>query len=294
MPGEREKFVVGIAGWSYRDWEDVAYPKDEKDKLRYLSKFVDLVEINTSFYRPVSANMAQKWLRSVSHNPNFVFSAKLWQRFTHVYDEPYTRPEVEEFKQGLEPLMDAGKFGALLMQFPFYFRNSQEARDLVTKLSDDFAEYPKVIEVRDRSWNNLESFDFFRQNQLSVANLDMPRARDGFDKPVASTGEIGYLRIHGRNYDAWFKKGAGRDEKYDYLYSEEEVDELMRRAEDIAEKALKTFAIFNNHFKAKALVNSLQIISRQLKRKVPVPWMLIDFFPELEKIAQPRPKETLF
>ncbi|MGH9592208.1 MAG: DUF72 domain-containing protein, partial [Bryobacteraceae bacterium] len=77
---------VGPAGWSYDDWAGFVYPARKPQgfhEASYLAEFFDTIEINTSFYQPLRANLAEQWIERVSSNPRFVFTAKLWQRFTH-------------------------------------------------------------------------------------------------------------------------------------------------------------------------------------------------------------------
>jgi len=190
-------------------------------------------------------------------------------------------------------LVAANKLAALLLQFPFYFRDTRGARDRLQRLADDFSEFPKAIEVRDSSWAEDEAVDFLKKNDFSIAHLDMPVTKNSFTGAGLDTGKIGYLRLHGRNYDAWFKKGAGRNEKYDYLYNKEEIDELVERIERIRKLAQKLIVIANNHYIGQAAVNSLQIINRILGTPVAVPPLLQEKYPQLKVIAKPT-KGTLF
>lgn len=315
--------LVGVAGWSYDDWRDIVYPATEKDKLAWMTRFLDCIEINTSFYRPIRARVAEKWLRDVSGNERFTFTAKLWSEFTHNTKDPYPEGEVATVKEGFAPLMDAGRLTAILIQFPFFFRDTAQNRDRLRRIAEDFAEFPRVLEVRDSSWAQPEALDFIEKRGLNVACLDMPWASTSFKADAVVTGQIGYLRLHGRNYDAWFRKAtpspsagerggsaqsasresgapapartasAGRDEKYDYLYSEQEMDGIVRRIERLREAARRVVAIWNNHFRGKAMVNALQSIHRLLGEKVNVPEPLLKAYPDLKGIARP-PKGQLF
>src|SRR5208283_627141 len=111
-----QKIYVGTAGWSYPDWVGVVYPSPRprgKSQLSYLADYLDAVEINTSFYRPPPAAMSEKWLKQVAAKPGFLFTAKLWRRFTHERGAPWTPAEVEQFKRGMRPLREAQRLGAL-------------------------------------------------------------------------------------------------------------------------------------------------------------------------------------
>ena len=280
------EMLVGVAGWSYGDWEDVVYPRSERDKLAYMARYLDCIEINTSFYRPVAPRMAEKWLRSIAQNPRFRFTAKLWQRFTHQTEEEYAPKDVEVFTEGLRPLTDAGKLMALLVQFPFFFRDSLLSRDLLSRIAGDFADYPRVLEVRDVSWSEPEALEFIRDLDMNIACLDMPLSKSAFRETALVTGPLGYLRMHGRNREAWFSKDAGRDEKYNYLYSGAELDQIIGRVEKMREVARLVVVIWNNHFRGQAAVNAFQALSRLLGRRVSVPELLRKSYPELRAISQ--------
>lgn len=279
--------LVGVAGWSYEDWNGVVYGGAERDKLKFLSDYLDCIEINTSFYRPVRAPLAERWLSTIEPKPEFRFTAKLWQRFTHATDQPFSASDVETFKEGLSPLHDAGRLLALLVQFPFFFRDSQPNRDLLKRISGSFADYTKVLEVRDRSWSEPDALEFIRRLDYNIACLDMPLTKNSFRAEAAVTGHVGYLRLHGRNSKAWFSKDAGRDQKYDYLYSDAEMDELFERLRKIRDRAESVVMIWNNHFRGKAVANAVQSLSRLKGKRVPVPPLLKMQYPELDAIALP-------
>ena len=155
-------------------------------------------------------------------------------------------------------------------------------------LLTDFAEYPRVLEVRDASWSSPEALEFIGELGLNVACLDMPMARQSFNAKALVTGEIGYLRMHGRNRDAWFDRDAGRDEKYNYLYADKELEQTLERVEQMRRAAHQVFVVWNNHFRGKAVVNALQSLHRLLGRKVEVPPPLRESYPHLERISRSR------
>jgi len=286
--GAEKQFLIGVAGWSYEDWKGVVYPSGERNKLSFIARFLDCVEINTSFYRPLNPSLASKWLRDVSDNERFRFTAKLWSGLTHQLDEAYQRSEVPRVKAGFAPLQESGRLVAVLLQFPFYFRDSAESRDRLQRIAEDFAGFTKVLEVRDNSWAQPEALEFVRKLGLNIACLDMPLARSSFRERALVTGQVAYLRLHGRNYEAWFSKDAGRDERYDYLYSEDEMDSVVERVQKLQDLAQRVVVIWNNHFKGKAVVNALESIERLLGRRVDVPEPLLEAYPRLREICRTR------
>jgi len=275
-----ENVYVGVAGWSYEDWKDVVYPASEKNRLGYIAQFFDCVEINSSFYRPATQRMAEKWVQDVQENEAFMFSAKLYSRFTHDFEKAYPdQAEVNQVKQGFQPLQAAGRLLTLLIQFPFYFRDSEKSRERLKRIATDFAEFPKSVELRDSSWAQPDALAFLREQGLNVVCLDMPLTRRSFREKAVTTGDIGYLRLHGRNYDAWFNKEAERDQRYNYLYSGKEMDFTVHRIEELSAAAEKTVVVWNNHFHGKAAVNALQTLSRLKGAPVDAPEPLQKAYP---------------
>ncbi len=140
-PTENRKLYIGPAGWDYADWQGVVYPPGLKgtDRLTFLSTLFAAVEINVTFYRPIPADYARRWLAAVAEDPDFHFTAKVWQVFTHERRLP--APELAQFREGLTPLLTAGKLGVLLAQFPYSFHNTEDNRGYLLKLKAALADY---------------------------------------------------------------------------------------------------------------------------------------------------------
>jgi uncharacterized protein YecE (DUF72 family) len=285
-----QNVYVGTAGWSYPDWEGVVYPSQRargKTELAYLADYLDAVEINTSFYRPPSAAMAAKWVQQVAGKPRFLFTAKLYQRFTHERERPWSAPEVAQFKDGIRPLHEANRFGALLMQFPWSFTANAPGRDWLSRLSEAFGEFPCVLEVRHASWDSSENREFLRHAGLNFCNIDQPSSRTSIAPTSLATGPVAYYRFHGRNAQAWFARDAGRDERYNYLYSGDELAPWSENIAAMAKEVQKLFVMNNNHYRGQAVVNALQLKSALSGKKVRVPEPLADQYPVLKDIAAP-------
>jgi uncharacterized protein YecE (DUF72 family) len=271
-----------VAGWSYPDWEGIVYPRaGGSDRLSFLTRFFDTIEVNSSFYRIPSIRTTSSWARRALSNPNFRFTLKLNQRFTH--DRAIDAEDERSFKEGLAPLVDAGLLGALLVQFPWSFKSEPAARSYLRELLDRFREFPLVLEVRHDSWNTEEFYSFLEERGVGFCNVDQPLIGRSLAPSDRATGKVGYVRLHGRNYRDWFREDAGRDARYDYLYSEEELDGWIERIADVSEAAASTYVITNNHFRGQAVVNALQIRSRVEKRKVAAPSGLVERYPVLER-----------
>lgn len=280
---------IGLAGWSYPDWRGVVYPASRTrsfHELAYLAQFFDAVEINTSFYRPLPAAMAERWIEQVSHFPRFRFTVKLWQRFTH--EAQGSRQDERAFREGLLPLVRAGRLGALLMQFPFSFHYTAENRQRLADLLDRFAEFPCVVEVRHASWNRPGVFSWLAARDAGFCNIDQPQLGRSLQPTARTTGPVGYVRLHGRRADLWFSDDPAQPpaERYNYLYSLAELHPWLARVRRIAGQARAVFVIANNHYRGKAAVNALQLKHLLTGQPVAAPESLLQHYPELRPIAQ--------
>ncbi len=293
------KLRIGTAGWSYKDWEGIFYPsgmsRRKQHPLEYLARFFDTTEINTSFYGPLKPEWAKLWCRKVAAvNKNFLFTAKLYRAFTHSplsVMEPTSaasiRPTDEDearTREGLDALANEGRLGALLIQFPVSFKNTSLNREYLERLLRQFIEYPRVVEVRHSSWNDAATLASFTQKDVGFCNIDQPVLGRSLPPTDHVTGAIGYIRLHGRNYEQWFDSD-NRNDRYNYLYNQRELTGWKEKIESIAERAQTTYVITNNHFESKAGVNALELKAMLTGKRVPAPPTLIQKYPELRNIA---------
>lgn len=292
------RIFVGPAGWSYADWNGILYPAHRPrdfHEATYLAQFFDTIEINTSFYQPLRPSFAEQWIERVAGNPRFVFTAKLWKRFTH--EDGGTGQEERAVHEGFAPLAAAGKLGAVLLQFPYSFHRSEENTARLRELFQRFGGYRLVVEIRHNSWNQAEFFHLLRERGVGFCNIDQPLVGRSVKPTERTTASVGYVRLHGRRYDSWFSDDPASppEERYNYLYSESELAPWVDRVHRLAHHAANTFVIANNHFEAKAVVNALQFIHLLTGSKVHVPETLRQRYPQLESIADAPAKEpTLF
>ena len=287
--GTDRQIRIGTAGWSYKDWEGIFYPPGMQRKkihpLEYVARFFDMVEINTSFYGHIKPELAGIWCRKAAAvNPNFVFTAVMEP--TSAATIKPTDEDEEQAREGLDALAGEGKLGALLIQFPVSFKNTSLNREYVEQLSRQFIEYPRVVEVRHSSWNNPETIAHFARMNLAFCNIDQPQIGRSLEATEHVTTGIGYVRLHGRNYDQWFDSD-NRNDRYDYLYTEQEISGWKERVERIAHQAEVVYVVANNHFEAKSGVNALEMKHLLTGLRVSAPPMLIQRYPELKKFADP-------
>ena len=278
---------IGPAGWSYKDWEGIVYPRKPGktfDPLAYLAQFFNTIEINSSFYRPPTPTTTKAWANRVAANKRFTFAAKLHRVFTHERGKA-TKEDEKVFRKGIEPLAKAEKLGALLLQFPWSFKNEEEDRLYLTKLLSRFKEYPLVVEVRHASWNNEQVYEWFEERQVAICNIDQPLFAKSIRPSALTTSRIGYVRLHGRNYQNWFREKAPRDERYNYLYSQDELDPWIARIKEVAKQTAETYVITNNHFRGQAVVNALEIEAALAEQRVPAPAPLFEVYPRLSESA---------
>ena len=276
---------VGVAGWSYDDWHGMVYPEEppsDFDPLPYLARYLDLIEVNSSFYGPPRPEVAERWVERVSPYPRFRFTAKLWRRFTHDRDEAWTRDDVETAREGLKPLRDADRLDALLLQFPWSFRNDEASREWLADVHHEFRDFPLVVEVRHESWNRPDFYEWLSEAGMGFVNIDQPQFGRSISPSARVTARTGYVRVHGRNYGDWFRKGAGRDARYDYLYSPDELERWAERAKEVArdEEVESVDVVFNNHYKAQAVVNALEFRKVLGDPKVEAPQTLAEAYPD--------------
>jgi uncharacterized protein YecE (DUF72 family) len=293
--------LVGTAGWSYKDWDGVVYPpglKRRQHPVEYLAQFVDCIEINSSFYGHIRPEVAKLWCRkAAAANPVFQFTAKLNKAFTHspiavvqpTSSETIRANDEDEqlAKQGLDVLAGEGKLGALLVQFPVSFKNTNENRDWVEAVIGKFKQYPLVVEVRHSSWNNEGILRYFAEKGVAFCNIDQPKLGQSLHPTEHVTSTVGYVRLHGRNYREWFDSD-NRDDRYNYLYTKDELEGWKERITRIAEKAEKTYAVANNHFRGQAAVNAIQL-KRMLGQTAKAPDVLVKQYPELREYAEVLP-----
>src|ERR1700732_2222509 len=292
---------IGTAGWSYKDWDGILYPPEVTRKkvhpVEFLARFFDVIEINTSFYGHIRPELGRLWSRKAGAvNPNFLFTAKLHRSFTHsplavmeptsaAISRPNDRDE-QLAREGLDSLASEGRLGALLIQFPVSFKNTSLNRDYLERLLRQFNEYPRVVEVRDSSWNTPATPAPFAQKDVGFCNIDQPVLGRSLAPTEHVTSAIGYVRLHGRNYAQWFDSD-NRNDRYNYLYNEGELTAWKERVESVSERAQTTYVITNNHFESKAGVNALELKAMISGKRVLAPPTLIQKYPELRRVADP-------
>jgi len=299
VAGNAGRILIGTAGFSYKDWEGVVYPpglKKREHPLHFLARYFDCCEINTSFYGHIQPSTGTEWCHLVRDvNPEFEFTAKLFRSFTHApvanlqSTSAATLNPIEEdetkAKQGLDSIAQHDRLGALLIQFPISFKNTDENREYLEKLIQRFRQYRLVVEVRHSTWDEASVLAQFASQNVGFCNIDQPWLGEAVRPTDHLTAPVAYVRLHGRNYRDWFQSD-NRDDRYNYLYTPKQLEPWKEKIERLGAKAERTFAITNNHFKGKAAVNALELKQMLTGKKVKAPAALIEHYPELGAFAE--------
>jgi len=273
------KLYIGTSGWSYPKgegtWTGYFYPTGKLNELEYYSQFFNTVEINSSFYRPPNPGYVYNWVRRVPKD--FLFTVKMWQKFTHpkMYKEAtgeeavISLQDIDIFKRSIEPLVQYGKLGALLAQFPPSFRNDSFGQQIINAVSRAFGQYRLAVELRHRSWSDDPNIaTLLRENNVAWVQIDEPKFKSSIAEELPITSDMAYFRFHGRNAEMWWTGDS--ETRYKYLYSAEEIEELAVRVKSAAEQTQLLFALFNNHWRGYAPRNAVDMMkSLQLPFREP-------------------------
>ncbi len=255
---------IGTSGFSYQDWIGPFYPENIKkeDMLSLYARQFNTVEINSSYYRIPPAAVFYRLQRKVPND--FKFAVKANQEITHTRGDNQT--VFQEFRSSLQPLLDSGKLGCILAQFPYSFYNNQGNRDYLCSLTDKMDGLPLVVEFRNAYWIKEEVFDLLRKNKIGFCAVDQPPLK-GLVPPVAeTTSDLGYIRFHGRNKEKWWQHEQAY-QRYDYLYTEQELKEWVPKIKQVVAQTKDQYIFMNNHYKGKATKNAL-MMTKLLRQEV--------------------------
>jgi uncharacterized protein YecE (DUF72 family) len=256
----------GPAGWANPNWSASVYPRPRPrgfHPLRYLAEYFDTVEIDASFDRPLRPEISRLWVDRVSDNQSFLFTAKLGRRFTH--ERELDPGATAAFKEGLWPILKAGRLGAVVMQFPWSFRFTAENREFFIRLRRMFHEFPLAAEMRHSSWLLEEAVGTFIDYRIGFCNIDQPEQVKAMPPAAVLTSALACFRLHGRGEN--------------YLYSAPELEAWKSRIDRIAGLAGRTLVTFTNDAGGRAAVNALQMQARFDNRRRRAPAALVARFP---------------
>ncbi|MGC8861348.1 MAG: DUF72 domain-containing protein [Armatimonadota bacterium] len=267
---------VGTSGFSYEDWKGYFYPEhlDRRNMLSYYAERFNCVEVNSTYYTiPAPSTFAAMDRRTPA---GFRFAVKAHQEMTHA--ESADKSVFDAFLRSIGPVKESGKLGCVLAQFPWSFRNTRENMDRLRELKDRMRDIPTAIEFRNAGWITDETFDLLRELDLGFCSVDEPRLKGLMPRVAEATSRVGYVRFHGRNAAKWWKHEQAH-ERYDYLYTEEELAEWVPRVREIESKTEETYIFFNNHFQGKSAQNA-RMFARMLNLTLPIDSLTADIVQE--------------
>lgn len=290
------EILVGTCSWTdptlvesgrfYPSWARSAEPR-----LQYYASQFPVVEVDSSYYALPNERTSALWVGRTADR--FLFDIKAFRIFTqhptplsalpkdiresmppklkektNLYMRDLPAESMDElwnrFERALLPLDSAGKLGVVLFQFPPWFYPGNEQREYILRCKEKLPQYRIAIEFRHNSWvseKNIErTLTFLRENNLPYVCVDEPQGFKSSVPPVVeATSDIALVRFHGRNKETWEKKGASATERFNYLYSEEELKDWVPRIRELASKTRQLHVLFNNCYADKAVVNGRQI-----------------------------------
>ncbi|HHX10357.1 MAG TPA: DUF72 domain-containing protein [Firmicutes bacterium] len=250
---------IGTSGYSYADWRGVFYPQTMKQSefLSYYSERFDCVELNFTYYRQPAAHSIETMAAKVPDS--FRFTVKAHRTMTHeIPQEALVASEFEQFRQGILPMAQSGKLGCVLFQFPWSFRPSKRNYDYVLSLPDRLDYAKIVVEFRNNAWARDEVYEYLRERGIGFCCVDEPELRGLFPRVAVVTSGVSYVRFHGRNAAKWFNHKQAW-ERYDYLYSQDELAQWVPEALQMAEASEDTYVLFNNCHQGQAAINAAQM-----------------------------------
>jgi uncharacterized protein YecE (DUF72 family) len=240
----------GTSGFSYTDWVGPVYPKGMRRQnwFDYYSNRFNALELNTTYYAIPSLMVVKSLVDRAGDG--FQFAIKAHQDITHG-----RQPEESTFSAFIEilkPFSDTGKLGCILLQFPYNFFYNQTNQDYLEQIRKKFSSFPVVVELRNALWIKAEVFQWLKERELGFCCVDEPHLPKLMPPVAKVTSEIGYIRFHGRNAAKWWQP-VHAYERYDYTYSDEELEEWVPRIKKINTEAEKTFVFANNHWRGQSV-----------------------------------------
>jgi uncharacterized protein YecE (DUF72 family) len=269
---------VGVCSWADETLTKFWYPKgvsSGEERLRYYAERFDSVEANSTYYRLPDPAVVEKWVERTPEGFTMHVKAfgvmtrhpvKVDQLPTDLRDVPtdargrverppreYRAEVFRRFHEALDPLRSAGKLGAILMQFPPYFVYKPYSLEYLEWSKEQLGGDEMLVEFRHASWldeeHRADTLRFLEEQGLTYVTVDAPKTggRNVLPTVVAVTSPTGYVRLHGRNAETWNKRTGSAAERFDYLYSEDELREWVPQLKELTGQSQTVYAMFNNN-----------------------------------------------
>lgn len=290
------EILIGTCSWTdptliesgrfYPGWA-----RSAEARLQYYASQFGIVEVDSSYYALPNEKTSRLWVERTTHR--FIFDIKAFRLFTqhptpltslpkdirqalpprptakaNVYQRDVAPELLDElwsrFERALLPLHSVGKLGVVLFQFPPWFYPGNEQRDYILSCKERLSQFTMAVEFRHNSWvnekNKERTLTFLRDNDLPLVCVDEPQGFKSSVPPIVeATSDIGLVRFHGRNTEMWEKKGASVAERFNYLYTQDELREWIPRIKELTSKTQQLHVLFNNCYQDKAVTNARQV-----------------------------------
>jgi uncharacterized protein YecE (DUF72 family) len=254
---ENPRLLVGTSGYSYDDWVGPFYPPGTQRReflARYAAEF-PFVELNFSYYQQPSPATLARMVRATPDG--FLFAIKAHQSLTHQVGGDLAAAALR-FKRGTEPLVEAGRLAAVLLQFPYSFHYNPETRIHLQRLCESLAGLPLAVEFRNDEWLKESVFEGLRKWSAAFVNVDEPRLPRLPGPSEEVTAPLAYVRFHGRNQANWWK--GTNVTRYDYLYDPVQLEDWVPMIERMLARVQLMLVAFNNHSRGQAVQNARDLM----------------------------------
>lgn len=241
---------LGTSGFSYKDWSGIFYPAGlpPRDWLSYYAREFNTCEINSTYYAIPSVDNIKAMAAKTGED--FLFAIKANQEMTHQRED--SGRICEAFSRILEPLVEMGKLGCILAQFPYSFDFNHGNWEYLAQLRQYLKDLPLVVEFRNARWLKVEVFQWMRQQEMGFCCVDEPQLPNLLPPIAEATSKIGYVRFHGRNKEKWWQHEQAY-QRYDYTYKPEELQEWLPKIHKLSELTEKMLVFANNHWHGQSI-----------------------------------------
>jgi uncharacterized protein YecE (DUF72 family) len=289
------RILVGTCSWTDKTLTDETdwYPKKTMtaaERLAYYSARYPIVEADSTYYFPPSRQLTKSWVERTPKG--FTMNVKayslltghptrpasLWRDLREVLPadvaakrnlyahhlEPDALEEVwDRFRDALRPLADAGKLGAVLMQYPTWFVPKRDNRDELAAMRERLGDLPVCVEFRAPSWlaprDRDRTLDLLRDLQLALVVLDAPKTAKLPTVLRATTEDLAVVRFHGRADETWDTRTGSAAERFRYLYSKRQLRAWVPKLEELAGQAREVHALMNNCYQDYGVRNAAEL-----------------------------------
>jgi uncharacterized protein YecE (DUF72 family) len=275
---------IGTCSWADEALTKHWYPKgvsSAEERLRYYAEHFSTVEVDSTYYRLPDETMVANWAGRTPED--FVMHVKAFGVMTrHPVKLEQLPPDLREaaevdergrvnrpsrelrgevfarFHEALEPLRSAGKLGGILLQFPSYVVAKDLSRDYLAWAVEQLRGDRALVEFRHRSWlddeNRESTLAFLEELGATHVVTDAPKteAKNLVPTVVAATSPLAYVRMHGRNAGTWNVRSGSASDRFDYLYSDDELKEWVEPLRGLSDRCEEVYVLFNNNRWSKA------------------------------------------